>query len=360
MEYYITKKGTIKKVENKSENIGAYKGIFFDSFNDAKEFIRNIYKTHLDDIGVTLCTPNFEFIKILNNDLKCLKERYEVLESDYKEYNLSLEDYINTEEWKTRKILSQEYFHKEGQYLFYFIDYKDKKNKNRFIFNKNNCLLPTYVGFHGALNRDKSKDDELNLIKQQIRELKTNELLELEKEYNFKLDKLEKEYTDARLVYLKFHNSCREENRRKNDLKNTIIDFTNRYDNIQEKIIINTMWLYSTSPNSGIIIKDLKDLEISDIKYNKEKGYNIYEIRDNQVFKIKFVGNAYNRIGLLDEENRLVRNDSKILIDLYADGEHLDYLRKDLDFFDKEEEFLKKETKLNDKLDNFFNKNIIK
>lgn len=360
MKYYITEKGTIKRIENKSENINAYKNIFFNSFHDAKEFVRNIYKTHLDDIGVTLCTSNFEFIKTLMEDLKCTKERYRVLDDDYRKYNLSLDDYINTEEWKIRKQLSQDYFHKEGQYLFYFIDYRDKKNKNRFIFNKNNCLLPTYVGFHGALDRDKSKDDELNSIKQQIRELKTSELLELEKEYHFKLDKLEQEYTDARIEYLKFHNQCREDNKRKNDLKNTIIDYTNKYDSLQEKIIINNMWLYSSSKDSGIVIKDLKDMTIDDIKYNKEKGYNIYVIRDNQVYKIKYVGNAYNRIAMIDEENRLVRNDSKILIDLYSDGEQLDYLNEDLDFFDKEEEFLKKETKLNDKLDNFFNKNIIK
>ena len=120
------------------------------------------------------------------------------------------------------------------------------------------------------------------------------------------------------------------------------------------------MWLYSSSKDSGIIIKDLKDMTVDDIRYDQEKGYNIYVIRDNQVYKIKYVGNAYNRIAMIDEENRLVRNDSKILIDLYSDGERLEYLNKDLDFFDREEEFLKKETKLNDKLDNFFNKNIIK
>ena len=109
MRYYITEKGTIKRIENKSENINAYKNIFFDSFHDAKEFVKNIYKTHLDNIGVSLCTPNFKFIKTLMEDLKCTRERYEVLDDDYKKYNLSLDDYINTDEWKIRKQLSQNY-----------------------------------------------------------------------------------------------------------------------------------------------------------------------------------------------------------------------------------------------------------
>ena len=78
------------------------------------------------------------------------------------------------------------------------------------------------------------------------------------------------------------------------------------------------------------------------------------------MFKVKYIGNSYNRIGILDEENKIVRQNAKILIDTYADGDSLLYLDRTKDFIDKDELFLAKETKLNDKLDNFYGKNVLR
>lgn len=360
MKYYISSDKVIKKVDNQSDNIGAYKNIFFDSFSDAGAFLKNIYGTSYDMAGVKYCTPNFAYIQKCKEDLKNLRTRYVTLEDEYKEYNLDIDNFINTEEWAERKRLAKEYYHKEGKYLFYLLDYKDKKKKNLFIFNKNNCLLPTYVGFHGALVRDVSKDEELNNIKQQVREVKTQELEELEQEYQDMLDGLEFEYTHARMMYTQLHEKYREKDKRKNDLKNTIIEYSYRKEYLQEQIVLNELWLYSTINNSGIVIKNIQDLQISDINYSKENGYNIYVIVDNKVRKVKYVGNAYNRIGILDGYNQFVRYDTKVLVDIYAGGESIDYLDNSLDFIDREELFLKKETKLNDRLDNFYNKNVLR
>ena len=360
MKYYISSDKVIKKVDNQSDNIGAYKNIFFDSFSDAGAFLKNIYGTSYDMAGVKYCTPNFAYIQKCKEDLKNLRTRYVTLEDEYKEYNLDIDNFINTEEWAERKRLAKEYYHKEGKYLFYLLDCKDKKKKNLFIFNKNNCLLPTYVGFHGALVRDVSKDEELNSIKQQVRDAKTQELEELEKGYQDMLDSLEFEYTHARMMYAQLHEKYREKDKRKNDLKNAIIEYTYRKEYLQEQIVLNELWLYSTIENSGIVIKNIQDLQISDIKYSNENGYNIYVVIDNKVRKVKYVGNAYNRIGILDGYNQFVRYDTKVLVDVYAGGESIDYLDNSLDFIDREELFLKKETKLNDKLDNFYNKNVLR
>ena len=208
--------------------------------------------------------------------------------------------------------------------------------------------------------RDVTRDEELNSIKQQIREIKTQELKELEEEYHVKLDMLEEEYTNARLKYLAIQAKYRDSNKRRNDLKNTIIDYTYKHSALEEKIIINKLWLYSTVDDSGIVVKDLKDLNIDDIKYSDRNGYNIYVIKHNEVFKVKYVGNSYNRIGILDEENKIVRQNAKILIDTYADGDSLLYLDRTKDFIDKDELFLAKETKLNDKLDNFYGKHVLR
>ena len=359
MKYYITDNKTIKRVPVASANIGAFQNIFFDTFGEAKDYLEKIYPTDLAN-SVKYCTPNFEIIKDYEEELEFIKHRYEPLLDEYKECGLDIFGFKNTKEWEERKAVAEEYYHKEGQYLFYFLDYKDKQNKNRLIFNKNNCLLPTYVGFHGALTRDVTRDDELNGIKQQIRETKTQELKELEEEYHVKLEMLEEEYTNARLKYLAIQAKYRESNKRKNDLKNTIIDYTYKHSELEEKIIINKLWLYATAEGSGIIIKDLKDLNIDDIKYSNRNGYNIYVIKNNEVFKVKYIGNSYNRIGILDEENKIVRQNAKILIDTYADGDSLLYLDRTKDFIDKDELFLAKETKLNDKLDNFYGKNVLR
>ena len=359
MKYYITNEKTIKRVPVASNNIGAFQNIFFDTFGEAKNYLEKIYPTDLAT-SVKYCTPNIEIIEDYEKELDFVKHRYEPLFDEYKEYDLDIFGFKDTKEWEERKAVAEEYFHKEGQYLFYFLDYKDKQNKNRLIFNKNNCLLPTYVGFHGALTRDVARDDELNGIKQQIREIKTQELKELEEEYHVKLEMLEEEYTNARLKYLAIQAKYRDSNKRRNDLKNTIIDYTYKHSALEEKIIINKLWLYSTVDDSGIVVKDLKDLNIDDIKYSNRNGYNIYVIKNNEVFKVKYIGNSYNRIGILDEENKIVRQNAKILIDTYADGDSLLYLDRTKDFIDKDELFLAKETKLNDKLDNFYGKNVLR
>lgn len=359
MKYYITNKKTIKRVPAASNHIGAFQNIFFDTFGEAKNYLEKIYPTDLAT-SVKYCTPNIEVIENYEKELDFIECRYKPLFDEYKEYGLDIFGFKNTQEWEERKAVAEEYYHKEGQYLFYFLDYKDKQNKNKLIFNKNNCLLPTYVGFHGALARDVTRDEELNSIKQQIREIKTQELKELEEEYHVKLDMLEKEYTNARLKYLATQAKYRDSNKRRNDLKNTIIDYTYKYSALEEKVIINKLWLYSTADGSGIVVKDLKDLNIDDIKYSNRNGYNIYVIKNNEVFKVKYVGNSYNRIGILDEENKIVRQNTKILIDTYADGDSLPYLDRTKDFIDKDELFLAKETKLNDKLDNFYGKNVLR
>ena len=68
MKYYISSDKVIKKVDNQSDNIGAYKNIFFDSFSDAGAFLKNIYGTSYDMAGVKYCKPNFADIQKCKED----------------------------------------------------------------------------------------------------------------------------------------------------------------------------------------------------------------------------------------------------------------------------------------------------
>lgn len=343
--YYIDIEKQAIKMTLEPENVPKeviFNSIIFDNFKKAKDFFDVIY---LDSKY-----KNYNFTQQLNSlnqlisakqELVKLEEYFLPFKEELNKYNISID--VLEKELEERDKIYSKYKHIVSERQFVIQEFRDFSSKNILVLSdyaKRRKLGNNYIKFNKA--------EQEKLIKVLDEKNITNKG-ELVKTYINTLNDSILEYS---LKYIDFHNKHKIEPLRKNEIKNIFIIYLVTKQELNKQIYLTELEIKAKSNSDNVRLIKTKDIKLNDIKINDNNEYNIYQLCDDKINEIYFIGNAYNRAALLNSNGELVKN-GYFLIDDSFQGNQI--ILEKQSFFDKDE-VIYNNTGYNDMLDSFWEK----
>lgn len=343
--YYIDIEKQAIKMTLEPENVPKeviFNSIIFDNFKKAKDFFDVIY---LDSKY-----KNYNFTQQLNSlnqlisakqELVKLEEYFLPFKEELNKYNISID--VLEKELEERDKIYSKYKHIVSERQFVIQEFRDFSSKNILVLSdyaKRRKLGNNYIKFNKA--------EQEKLIKVLDEKNITNKG-ELVKTYINTLNDSILEYS---LKYIDFHNKHKIEPLRKNEIKNIFIIYLVTKQELNKQIYLTELEIKAKSNSDNVRLVKTEDIKLNDIKINDNNEYNIYQLCDDKINEIYFIGDAYNRAALLNSNGELVKN-GYFLIDDSFQGNQI--ILEKQSFFDKDE-VIYNNTGYNDMLDSFWEK----
>lgn len=306
--YYVdTTTETVKQTFLKESVSTAYKKYFWTQLKPAKEFLKNIYKTHFD-VVYNCKEYNNNLDKEYNARvlLKKIEERIYFLEDQLKDYYP--EGFKNSDEWKERQRLNLK-FQKEKQHLrsreldvfeiLYVNTKKAVRNRHsQYGFNhkKRYTILnaPVLGGGLRFINSETKKAS-----------------LEYQKD---KLDMHNRIYR-AEIKYINYHNKTKLPRQQADYYKNKLLTALEQFDIVQKRVFKYT--LYNMYLNGTPHIEKIKLSELTLDKVQQTyTTFNLITLTKNKGLPtpIDFIYERSDRLKMVSEEGRLLVNNSDIIL----------------------------------------------
>lgn len=319
-----------------------FNSIIFDNFKKAKDFFDVIYlDSKYKNYNLTQQLNSLNQLISAKQELVKLEEYFLLFKEELNKYNISID--VLEKELEERDKIYSKYKHIVSERQFVIQEFKDFSSKNILVLSdyaKRRKLGNNYVKFN--------KTEQEHLIKVLDEKNITNKG-ELVKTYINTLNDSILEYS---LKYIDFHNKHKIEPLRKNEIKNIFIIYLVTKQDLNRQIYLTELEIKAKSNSSNVRLVKTEDIKLNDIKINDNNEYNIYQLCDDKVNEIYFIGNAYNRAALLNSNGELVKN-SYFLIDDSFQGNQI--ILEKQSFFDKDE-IIYNNTGYNDMLDSFWEK----
>lgn len=316
--YYIdTITDTVKLTTSPEDVKVAYKNIFIPNFKRAKEFLEYGYKSKYD-LEWDLRDAPERGLKIAynkQNELKELDNEFKKFIDEFSQYGHSLDDFVKSDEWQQRVHLNNMYLYYFGFYRFLEIDYKDLLWKN--IYRKNHY---DFIRVKTKYNR--TKEETLKRQAQEIFDSLDKEVTEKKEEIELNQRAIGPKITEYKVEYSNLHHSTKLTPKRLNDLKDILIIYLSKKSILEQELKaaeIAISQYCNNSPLKGRVVTN-KELSSNDIKWSDKTGYNIYQLKEDNIFQILYTWMAYNRLANITKEIDLCRNDDLIVIDDSSDG----------------------------------------
>lgn len=310
---YIINKNTEKVNKVKEISELAYKQLYYETLKEANDFLRNVYKTDYDNLGLQYSLETLDEERELKSNLKKTIEEIEKKDNYMKDVPGYPNGFVNSEEWYQRRLINS--YYKYYNYLFVseVIAAKEK------ILEK---VIPDY-----PLNRkikNKYVDDLLftGRITWYFNKPGIRELLA---EFSQKIKPVSIQIHEQEMAYENLVNKTRIENSTYKKLKDYLLADLTRKERLDRKLYeLETLHQSHCSLIDFIEKKNLHSLKIEDIKFSQEKGYNLFVIRENSCKQIVHITSLNGRLCLIDRDNMLVINEDIILVDKKNNGERVD------------------------------------
>lgn len=319
-----------------------FNSIIFDNFKKAKDFFDIIYlDSKYKNYNLTQQLNSLNQLISAKQELGKLEEYFLPFKEELNKYNISID--VLEKELEERDKIYSKYKHIVSERQFVIQEFRDFSSKNILVLSdyaKRRKLGNNYIKFNKA--------EQEKLIKVLDEKNITNKG-ELVKTYINTLNDSILEYS---LKYIDFHNKHKIEPLRKNEIKNIFIIYLVTKQDLNKQIYLTELEIKAKSNSDNVRLVKTEDIKLNDIKINDNNEYNIYQLCNDRINEIYFIGNAYNRVALLNSNGELVKNGYFIINDNFQ-GNQINLEKQS--FFDKDE-VIYNNTGYNDMLDSFWEK----
>ena len=341
--YYIDIEKQAIKMTLEPENIPKniiFNNIIFDNFKKAKDFFEVIYSdSKYKNYNLNQQLNSLNQLILAKQELTQLEDYFLPFKEELNKYNIAI-DVLEKELEEREKIFSK-YKHIASERQFVIQEFRDYSSKNILVLSnyaKRRKLGNNYVKFNKAEQEQLAKVlNEKNITnKGELVKSYINTLNDSISEYSFK--------------YADFHNKHKLEPLRKNEIKNIFIIYLVTKKELNKQIYLTELEIKAKSDFNNIRLVKTEDIKLNDIKINSDNEYNIYQVCDDKINEIYFIGDAYNRVGMLNSNGDLTRNGIFIIDDNFQ-GNQITLNKQS--FYDKDE-VIYNDTGYNDMLDSFW------
>lgn len=341
--YYIDIEKQAIKMTLEPENIPKeiiFNNIIFDNFKKVKDFFDIIYSdSKYKNYNLNQQLNSLNQLILAKQELTQLEDYFLPFKEELNKYNIAI-DVLEKELEEREKIFSK-YKHIASERQFVIQEFRDYSSKNILVLSnyaKRRKLGNNYVKFNKAEQEQLAKVlNEKNITnKGELVKSYINTLNDSISEYSFK--------------YADFHNKHKLEPLRKNEIKNIFIIYLVTKKELNKQIYLTELEIKAKSDFNNIRLVKTEDIKLNDIKINSDNEYNIYQVCDDKINEIYFIGDAYNRVGMLNSNGDLTRNDIFIIDDNFQ-GNQITLNKQS--FYDKDE-VIYNDTGYNDMLDSFW------
>ena len=341
--YYIDIEKQAIKMTLEPENIPKeiiFNNIIFDNFKKAKDFFDIIYSdSKYKNYNLNQQLNSLNQLILAKQELTQLEDYFLPFKEELNKYNIAI-DVLEKELEEREKIFSK-YKHIASERQFVIQEFRDYSSKNILVLSnyaKRRKLGNNYVKFNKAEQEQLAKVlNEKNITnKGELVKSYINTLNDSISEYSFK--------------YADFHNKHKLEPLRKNEIKNIFIIYLVTKKELNKQIYLTELEIKAKSDFNNIRLVKTEDIKLNDIKINSDNEYNIYQVCNDKINEIYFIGDAYNRVGMLNSNGDLTRNGIFIIDDNFQ-GNQITLNKQS--FYDKDE-VIYNDTGYNDMLDSFW------
>lgn len=331
-KYYIDEvTETVRMTLSPEDIVTAYKRIFFDSFRHAKEYLSFAYKQKIDvDYKLRMGVPGLDVYARAKEGIQSITDIFKEFIEEFESFQ-SLQSFKNSEEWKKRRIINNQYAHYMYMYNSFTTDFKDYSFKEMVKLLNLEHRLKAGNRYRKLMPKEK-EDLKADMDKRVDKYL--SETLEKQKAVEPVISSFMKQYGDL-------HRENKLDIVRQNDVKNMVILYLSHIEKLERQINLIERRVLSKCEKTYLDYEEVfvKDLDPSMVLYNELDGYNICKLTNEDVIDVLYVGESYNRLVIITGERNFARNNDVILIKKNMNGTPIER-RGNATFYDEDEDNL--------------------